>query len=94
MKVKSAKKSFTVKWKKAKKKKLKKFDKVEIQYSQDPQFSRTATNTRVVKKSKTSFKVKKLAKKSVYYVRVRDIKYVGGQKHVSGWSVVKKAKVK
>ena len=48
----------------------------------------------IVKKSKKSLKVKKLKKGSVYYVRVRDIKIVDGKKHVSGWSKVKKVKIK
>ena len=93
-KVKSGKKSFSVSWKKASKKQLKKFDKVEVQYSTNKSFPRTETKVKEVKKSKKSLKVKGLAKKSTYYVRVRDIKYVNGVKHVGKWAKAKKVKIK
>ena len=48
-KAKAAKKSFTVNWKKASKKKSKKFDKVEVQYSMNPSFPRTETKSKLVK---------------------------------------------
>ena len=94
VKAKAGKKSCTVSWKKASKKQLKKFDKVEIQISTKKSFPRKATTVKLVKKGKKSYTIKKLKKKKVYYVRVRYIKYVKGKKHVSKWSKVKKVKVK
>lgn len=94
VKAKAAKKSFTVKWKKLSKKQRKAFSKVEVQYSTDPSFSSGATSVRTLSNTKKSLKIKRLAKGSVYYVRVRNIGYSGGSKIVSGWSAVKRAKVK
>lgn len=94
VKAKAAKKSFTVKWKKLKKKQLKSFTNVEIQYCSDGAFNRSTTAVRVVGKGKKSVKVKGLAKGSVYYVRVRNIRNAGGTKYVSAWSGVKRVKVK
>ena len=94
VKAKAAKKSFTVKWKKLKKKQLKSFTNVEIQYCSDGAFNRSTTAVRVVGKGKKSVKVKGLAKGSVYYVRVRNIRNADGTKYVSAWSGVKRVKVK
>lgn len=94
VKVKAAKKKITVSWKKASKKNLKKFDKVEIQVCPDKGFSRANTKRIEVKKSKKSATVKGLTKGKTYYVRVRDVKGSGATKLVSKWSKVKKAKVK
>ena len=94
VKAKAAKKAFTVKWKKLSKKQRKAFSKIEVQYSTDPSFSGGATSVRALSNTKKSLKIKGLAKGSVYYVRVRNIGYSGGSKIVSGWSAVKRAKVK
>ena len=90
--VKKAKKSFTVKWKKPKKKNLKKIAKIQVQYSLTRDFSAPVTKT--VKKTKTSLKVKGLQSGTTYYVQVRAYKDIGGVKHVSRWSTIKKVKVK
>ena len=50
--------------------------------------------TKTLGKSKKSLKVKKLTKGTTYYVRVRSVKESGGSKYVSGWSKIKKVKVK
>jgi len=92
-KFKAAKKKVTVSWKKATKKNLKKFDKVEIQVCKDKKFQKVNTTRVEVKKSKKSATVKKL-KKGTYYVRVRNVKGSGVNKQVSKWSKVKKVKVK
>lgn len=94
MKTKAAKKSFTVSWKKPSKKKLKKYNKVEIQYSTTPEFTVDTTRVREVSKNKRSCKIKKLKSKTTYYVRTRNIKYAYDRKYVSKWSKVKKIKVK
>jgi len=91
---KAGKKSFTVKWKKLSKKNLKKFNKVEIQYCTDGQFTMGNTVTKERSKWKKSLKIKGLKKGSVYYVRVRNIKYSYDTKYVSNWSKVKTVKVK
>ena len=92
-KYKAAKKKIAVSWKKASKKNLKKFTKVEIQVCKDKKFQKANTKRVVVKKSKKSATVKKL-KKGTYYVRVRNVKGSGVKKQVSKWSKVKKVKVK
>ena len=94
VKAKAAKKSVKVSWKKATKKNLKKFDKVEIQVCTDKSFQRANTKRVEVKKSKKSATVKGLVKGKTYYVRVRDVKGSGTGKLVSKWSGVKKVKIK
>ena len=94
VKAKAAKKSVKVSWKKATKKNLKKFDKVEIQVCTDKSFQRANTKRVEVKKSKKSATVKGLTKGMTYYVRVRDVKGSGTGKLVSKWSGVKKVKIK
>lgn len=94
VKAKAAKKSVKVSWKKATKKNLKKFDKVEIQVCTDKSFQRVNTKRVEVKKSKKSATVKGLVKGKTYYVRVRDVKGSGMGKVVSKWSKVKKVKIK
>lgn len=90
--VKTGKNSFTVKWKKLSPNQRKKFSKVQIQYSTSRDFSNAKTVN--VKKSKTSYKIKKLKKGKTYYVRVRNIKKSGAATLVSKWSKAKKIKVK
>ena len=94
VKAKAGKNSFTVKWKRLSKKKLKKFGKIEVQYCTDGQFTMGNTVTKELGKKKTSYKVKGLEKGSVYYVRVRNINYSYDTKYVSAWSGVKCVKVK
>lgn len=90
----AGKKSVKVTWNKASKKNAKKFDKVEIQICSDKGFARANTKRVFVKKSAKSKNVKGLAKKTAYYVRVRDVKGSGAAKVVSKWSKVKKVKTK
>jgi|GEM_PF-6949280 hypothetical protein len=94
VKAKASKKAFTVSWKKLSKKLRKKAGNIELQYSTDSQFSPESTVTKTLGKSKKSLKVKKLTKGTTYYVRVRSVKESGGSKYVSGWSKIKKVKVK
>ena len=92
-KPKAAKRSMTVKWKKVSKKNRKKIAGIQIQYSTDRTF-KTGVKTVTAKKTAASKKIKKLASKKKYYVRVRAYKNAGGVKHVSKWSKIKTAKVK
>jgi hypothetical protein len=94
VKAKAGKKSFTVKWKKLSKKQRRKFNKIEIQYCSDGSFNRATTVVKEVGKNRKSVKIKGLVKGSVYYVRVRNIKYSYDTKYVSNWSKVKTVKVK
>ena len=91
-KPKAAKKSFTAKWKKLKKKQLKAVKGIEIEYSltsdfQNPVFRSTG-------KKKANLKIKKLTSKKTYYVRAHTYVKRGGVKYVSNWSTTKKVKVK
>ncbi|MBR2674459.1 MAG: fibronectin type III domain-containing protein [Mogibacterium sp.] len=94
LKVKAAKKSVKITWKKAAKKELKKFDKVEIQVCTDKKFDKANTKRVMVSKTKKSTTVKKLTKGKTYYVRVRNVKGTGVNKTVAKWSAVKKVKIK
>ena len=86
--------SLKAKWKKLSKKNIKKIQGIEIQYSTDKSFPDGQTGTvNAGKKAKTK-KIRKLAKKTTYYTRVRTYKYIDGVKHVSSWSAVKKNKTK
>ena len=79
-------------WKKLSQKNRKKVDGIEIQFSSNSSFTDGSTWT--VKKTAKTKKIKGLARKTYYYTRVRSYKYIGGVKHVSGWSKVKKNKTK
>ena len=92
-KLKAAKKSVTVTWKKVAKKNLKKIKKIEIQYSLDKNFS-TGVKTKYPPAKKTSLKIKGLKSKKTYYVRIRAYTNAGGVIHVSKWSSTKKAKIR
>ena len=87
--VKAGKKKVSVSWTKPDKKKLKKFDKVEIQVCTDKSFARANTIRKEVKKSKKSVTIKGLAKKKTYYVRVRNVKGSGLTKRVGKWTTKK-----
>ena len=88
-----AKASITVKWKKLSKKKRSKVSGIEIQYSRTKDFSSAYKVTKAGKKA-TSKKIKKLARKKTYYVRIRTYKWINGRKHVSAWSSVKKIRTR
>ena len=85
----SAKKAFTVKWKK----KTTQVTGYQIQYSTSSKFSSKKTKT-VTKNSTTSKKITGLKAKKKYYVRVRTYKTVSGTKYYSDWSAVKTVKTK
>ena len=82
----------TASWKKIKKTKalLKQIKGIEVQYSTDPTFT-ADVQTRKLGKKKTKVVLKKLQKKTVYYVRAS---YTDGAGGVSDWSKVKKVKTK
>ena len=88
-----AKASFTVKWKKVSKRNRKKIGGIEIQYSMRRDFASSYTVT-TAKKTASSKRFKRLARKTTYYVRVRSYNWIGGRKHVSAWSAVKSVKTK
>ena len=80
--------SITVKWKKLTKKQLKKSKAThyEIWVSTSPKFPAGAnTKEKIVKKSKSSVKIKGLKKNTKYYVRVRAIRKSGSVKYVGKW---------
>lgn len=93
VKAKAKKNKVTVSWKKIKKNKagkklLKQIRRIEVQAAMDPEFKNIAATKKVgKKKSKT---VLKLARKTMYYIRVR---YVGIN-GVSKWSKTRKIKTK
>lgn len=91
-KVSKGKKSFTAKWKKQSKKNRKKFKGYQIQYSTSSKFTNAKTKTASVKSS--SKKIKKLKKKTYYYVRVRTYTKSGGKTFYSKWSKTKKVKTR
>ena len=92
-KVTCSKKTITVKWKKGDSQ----VTGYEIQYGTEKK-TFTNENSKIVnvkKNATTSAKIKKgLKAKKTYYVRIRTYKTVGGKKYYSGWSTVKKIKVK
>lgn len=87
------KKMMTVKWKKLSKKNAKKITGIEIQYAQNKAFTKNAKMIKV-KKSKKAAKIKKLASKKTYWVKVRTYKNTSAGKQVGKWSKAKKVKVK
>lgn len=88
-KPKAAKGAITVNWKKASKKNQKKIGGYQIQVATDANFTNIVKRVNAGKKS-SSKKIKGLAKKTAYYVRVRT--YKGAQR--GAWSAVKSAKTK
>lgn len=89
-----AKAAFTAKWKKPSSKNRKKIAGIEIQYSTNKKFTDATSKVVTAKKTATSKKIKKLARKKTYYVRVRSYKWTSGKKHVSKWSAIKSVKTK
>ena len=95
-KPKGAKKALTVKWKaqKAKMLKKKRVNGYQIQVSPVSNFASGVKTKNVKGYKKKSVKVKGLAPKAVYYVRVRTYMSVGGKTYFSPWSAVKFGKTK
>lgn len=92
--VKPARKGFKAAWKKQSlKMKTSVISGYQIQYSRSKSFKKAKIVT-VRGYGKTSLKVGKLAKKKVYYVRVRTFKKVKGVNYFSGWSKVKAVKTR
>ncbi|MBQ9014944.1 MAG: leucine-rich repeat domain-containing protein [Firmicutes bacterium] len=88
-KLKAAKKSMTVTWKKQ----AVQTDGYQIQYSLKKKFTGSKTVT-VKKAAAVKTKIKKLKSKKNYYVRVRTFKKVGSSTLYSPWSAAKKVKIK
>ena len=92
LKVKKGKKSFKVSWSKASKANQKVISGYQIRYSK--KFS--MASSKYVKASKTSNgkTIKKLSKKTKYYVQVRNYMKKGGKTYYSKWSAKKTVKTK
>lgn len=91
VKAKKSGKTIKVSWKKLTKKQQKKVNKIQIQYSTKKNFKKSKSV--YVKKSKASYKIRNLKKKT-YYIRVRNIRKSDGKTYKSKWSNVKKVKIK
>ena len=85
---------FTVKWKRAGKKQLKQFTGYEIQFSTRHDFSKNVKTKSTTKKKASKVVIRKLKKKTNYYVRVRRFRKMGGKTVYSNWSNVKKVRTK
>ena len=66
----------------------------QIQYSISKKFAKGNKTKTISKNKTTSYTIKKLKKKKTYYVRIRTYKKVSGKTYYSGWSSVKKVKIK
>lgn len=88
-KVSSAKRAFTVKWKKQ----PAQTSGYEVRYSINPSMSGSKTKT-ISKNSILSKKISSLKAKRKYYVQVRTYKKVSGSKYYSSWSSTKSVKTK
>lgn len=66
----------------------------QIQYSTSKKFAKGNKTKTISKNKTTSYTIKKLKKKKAYYVRIRTYKKVSGKTYYSGWSSVKKVKIK
>lgn len=94
-KLKKAKKSFTVKWKKQTAKMPKaRITGYQIQYSPYKSFKKSSKIATVKGYNKTSKKIGKLMKKKTYYVRIRTYMKVGKTTVYSNWSGIKSVKTK
>ncbi|MCF0143548.1 MAG: fibronectin type III domain-containing protein, partial [Firmicutes bacterium] len=87
----ASKKAFTAKWKKQSSKMPKaRVTGYQIRYSTSPAFPSGGTKIKTVKKyTKTSCKIKKLSKKTRYYVQVRTYMKTSGGTFYSTWSAAK-----
>lgn len=65
----------------------------QVQYSTNKKF-RSGVRTVNLKAGKTKTTIKKLKSRKTYYIRIRGYKNVGGKRMYSGWSNVKKVKIK
>ncbi len=92
VKVKAASKGFKVSWTKLSAAQQKNVTKIQIQYSTSKKFKQYKTV--YASKSSSSKKITGLKKGKIYYVRVRNIKYLNDKKSASKWSAVKKVKTK
>ncbi len=92
LKVKKGKKSFKVSWKKASKSNRKVISGYQIRYSKKSSMA----SSKYVKVGKTSKgkTIKKLSKKTKYYVQVRNYMKKGGKTYYSKWSAKKTVKTK
>lgn len=92
--VKAGKKSFTATWNKQ----AKETSGYQVQYATDKKFTKSVKTKTVSKNTTVKKGVKSLKAKKTYYVRVRTYKKIKIGKNVekfySGWSVMKKVKVK
>lgn len=95
-KAKPAKTSFTIKWKKLSKKQLKKSKAThyEVWTCRNKAFGPNDTDVKIFSKKYSSLKLRGATRKTVYYYKIRAIRYVGGTKMVGKWSAVKKVKTK
>lgn len=66
----------------------------QIQYATNKKFTKGKKTVTISSKNTTSKKISKLKKKKTYYVRIRTYKKVSGKKYYSGWSTVKKIKIR
>lgn len=89
----SGKKTMTVKWKKPSSTYRKQMTGYEIKYSTSSKMKSAKTVT-VKSTTATSKKIKKLKSKKYYYVQLRTYKTLDGTKYCSGWSKIKKVKIK
>ena len=85
-KITAAKRAAKVKWKR-----VSGADGYQIQCSAGKNFKNAKTKT---VKNITALKMSKLSGKRTYYVRIRSWKKVGKNVYYSGWSKVKKVKIK
>lgn len=81
------KKTITVKWKKVQGARG-----YELQYGRSRNFKRSVTKTKIL--SGTTYTIRKLKRKKVYYVRMRAYQKNGNKKLYGSWSKVKKKTVK
>ena len=75
-------------------KKLYGADGYEIQYARNAKFTKNKKKVTVKKAAATSKTIKKLKKKSRYYVRIRAYKKANGKTAYSKWSAKKSVKCK
>ena len=94
VKAKTAKRGFTVSWKRPSKTHLKQTTGYKVQWSTDKKFKRGVKSKLVKKNKTTSLKVSKLKGGKRYYVRVCTYKKVGGKYYYSAWSKAKAVKTK
>ena len=92
-KVTSAKKAFTVKWKKPSSTYRKQMTGYQIRYSTSSKMTKAKTVT-VKSTTATSKKISKLNSKKTYYVQLRTYKKIGSSYYYSNWSKAKKVKTK